>query len=89
MRGNTISPKRVRIRRLTVTPTASNMRRTSRLRPSCKVTRYQRLLPSPPRYSKEPKAALPSSSSIPSVSDLRCASSISPRTRTAYSRSVP
>ncbi|KAG0769082.1 hypothetical protein G6F22_017415 [Rhizopus arrhizus] len=39
--------------------------------------------------SSAPKAAKPSSSSMPSTSDWRCASSISPNTRTAYSRSVP
>ena len=33
-------------------PTASSMRRTSRLRPSEMVTRYQQLLPSPPPASR-------------------------------------
>ena len=70
--GNTISPKRVRIRRLTVKPTDSNIRRTSRLRPSLSVMRYQRLLPSPPKNSIIPKLAGPSSSSTPSSKDWRC-----------------
>src|SRR6266850_7968101 len=46
--GSRIGPKRTRIRRLTVIPSDSNIRLTSRLRPSRSTTWYQRFEPLPP-----------------------------------------
>ena len=77
------------VSRLTAWPTDSNRRRTSRLRPSEMVTRYQQFEPSPPPSSMVPKCAMPSSRRTPS--SRRCFSSLlsAPSTLTAYSRSRP
>ena len=88
-RGSSMAPYRMRINRLTAWPTASNMRRTSRLRPSEIVTRYQQLAPSPPPGSIAPNWATPSSRRTP-PSNLAFSSLLkAPSTRTAYSRSKP
>ncbi|MDT4859003.1 hypothetical protein FQZ97_934970 [compost metagenome] len=79
----------MRIRRLTAWPTASNMRRTSRLRPSPMVTRYQQLAPSPPPSSMEANWAIPSSRRTPSSRRAFSSFDSAPSTRTAYSRCKP
>src|SRR5258708_19401680 len=63
--GNWMCPKRTRIRRLTVTPMDSNIRLTSRLRPSRSPTWYQRFDPPPPPEEMLSDLAGPSSSAIP------------------------
>lgn len=87
--GRATGPKPIRIKRLTVNPRASNMRRTSRFRPSRKPTRYQWLAPFPPASSRASKHATPSSSSIPDRSLVFWDSETCPRTRTAYSLLIP
>ena len=87
--GSNMEPYRMRINRLTACPTASNMRRTSRLRPSAMVTRYQQFAPSPPPSSIDLNCAGPSAKLTPP--NKRAFSSLlrAPSTRTAYSRSSP
>ena len=79
----------MRISRLTVRPTASNRRRTSRLRPSVMTQRYQRFTPSPPPSSRLLNAAVWPSIATPSSNCWRAGASSVPSTRTAYSRSTP
>ena len=83
----------MRSNRLTCKPTASNIRRTSRFRPSRSVTRYHRLTPEGPEgwlpASIRSNLARPSSSSIPVSSRCWICPLNSPETRTAYSRSIP
>src|SRR6266704_3494522 len=86
--GRRNGPKRTRIRRLTGSPSASNIRLTSLLRPSRSTTRYQRFDPVPPPGSMLSNLAGPSSSMTPRASDRSCSRESSPRTRTAYSRSI-
>ncbi len=86
--GNSTLPKRTRIRRLTVRPTVSIMRRTSRFFPSRRITWYQWLAPSPPRSSIESNLHDSPSMSTPESSSFAFSSSSSPMTRTAYSRST-
>ena len=94
--GNSILPKRVRMRRDTVRPCVSNILRTSRLRPSLIVTWYHWFTPSPPRLSMVSKrAGMLGSSDSSSASILTpvskfcvCSSVSSPKIRTAYSRST-
>ncbi len=50
--GRLIIPKRMRISRLTGSPSASKVRRTTRLRPSLSITRYQWLKPFAPLIFK-------------------------------------
>ncbi len=60
-----MGPKRTRISRLTVIPRDSNIRLTSRLRPSRSTTWYQRFDPLPPPGEMLSNLAGPSSRTIP------------------------
>ena len=88
-RGRVTGPKRTRMSRLTVHPTASKSRRTSRFRPSPMTTWNHRFAPSPPTGRNASNRASPSSSTTPPVSDSSARALGTPRTRTAYSRSIP
>ncbi len=82
-------PKRTRLRRLTTNPWDSHNRRTSRLRPSITTQWYQWLKPSPPGACWISLNLAGPSSSITPLSRRSIISSVtSPRTRTAYSRSI-
>ena len=88
-RGSVTGPKRTRMSRLTVHPTASKSRRTSRFRPSPRTTWNHRFAPSPPAGRSASNRASPSVSATPPVSDSSAWALGTPRTRTAYSRSTP
>ena len=88
-RGNVTGPNRTRMSRLTVHPTASKSRRTSRLRPSRRTTWNHRFVPSPPAGRNVSNRASPSVRMTPRVSDTSASGLGSPRIRTAYSRSIP
>ena len=69
-------------------PCDSHRRRTSRLRPSIKVTSYHWLIPTPPANLISLKLAGPSSNCTPLRKRANIASSTWPNTRTEYSRST-
>ena len=78
----------MRIKRLTSTSCDSHKRRTSRLRPSVRVTSNHWLIPVPPTALICLKFAGPSSNCTPLRKRCNIASSTLPNTRTEYSRST-